>query len=146
MRLVLFIFESIGTQELLLIGIVALIFLGPRRMPEMARKLGKMMADFRNVTSEFKSTWEKEVNFEHEAEAMKTGKLPEDSQPVPRENSILPAAAGENDNFASPEIKSVDPAIFHNAKEISAQSERSVAATAADTKPAVDPNSKENWL
>ena len=52
----LFIFESIGTQELLLIGIVALIFLGPRRMPEMARKLGKIMSDFKNTTSELRST------------------------------------------------------------------------------------------
>ena len=37
----LFILENIGTQELLLIGIVALIFLGPRKMPEYAKKIGK---------------------------------------------------------------------------------------------------------
>ena len=45
----LFIFESIGTSELVLIGIVALIFLGPRKMPEMARKIGKMMNEFRST-------------------------------------------------------------------------------------------------
>ena len=49
----LFIFESIGTSELVLIGIVALIFLGPRKMPEMARKIGKMMNEFRSTTNEF---------------------------------------------------------------------------------------------
>ena len=69
----LFIFESIGTQELLLIGIVALIFLGPRRMPEMARKLGKIMSDFKNTTSEFKSTWEREVNFEKDSKRPSLG-------------------------------------------------------------------------
>jgi sec-independent protein translocase protein TatB len=145
MRLFLFIFESIGTQELVLIGIVALIFLGPRRMPEMARKLGKMMADFRNVTTEFKSTWEREVNFEQEAEAMKIGELTEDSSPVPRENSILPPAV-ENDNFTPPEIRSVDPAVFQNAAERSSQTGEPEASAAIDTKPADDPNAKENWL
>ena len=57
----LFIFESLGTSELILIGIVALIFLGPRRLPEIARKVGKMMADLRGTANEFKQTWEKEV-------------------------------------------------------------------------------------
>ena len=41
--MVLFIFESIGTSELLLVGIVALIFLGPRKLPELAKKAGKIM-------------------------------------------------------------------------------------------------------
>ena len=60
----LLILESIGTQELLLIGLCALIFFGPRKLPEMARTIGKYMAEFRKATSEFKETWEKEVNFD----------------------------------------------------------------------------------
>jgi len=100
--LYLFIFESIGTQELILIGIVALIFLGPRRMPEMARKIGKMMSDFRNTTNEFKSTWEREVNFAQEESALKNGELPRE-QPVSRSQS-------ENrDALASiPEVRAMD--------------------------------------
>ena len=35
----LFILESIGTSELLLIGLVALIIFGPRKLPELARML-----------------------------------------------------------------------------------------------------------
>ena len=65
----LFIFESIGTSELILIGIVALIFLGPRKLPEMARKIGKIMAEFRGTANEFKETWQREVSFEEEAKA-----------------------------------------------------------------------------
>lgn len=101
----LFIFESIGTSELILIGIVALIFLGPRRLPEMARKLGKMMADFRNTTNEFKSTWEREVNFEEEEHALRTGELP--PQPVAR-------AASENnptEHSPAPEVRTIDAEI-----------------------------------
>lgn len=51
-------------QELLLVGIVALIVFGPRKLPEMAKMIGKTMAEFRRVTGEFKETWEKEASFE----------------------------------------------------------------------------------
>lgn len=62
----LFILESIGTPELILIAVVALIVLGPRKLPQMAKTVAKTMAEFRNATNEFKSTWEKEVAFEEE--------------------------------------------------------------------------------
>lgn len=67
----LFIFESLGTSELLLIGIVALIFLGPRRLPDIARKAGKIMAEFRQAANEFRETWEREVNFEEETKLLR---------------------------------------------------------------------------
>lgn len=60
----LFIFESIGTSELILIGIVALIVFGPRKLPGLAKTLGKTMADFRKTTNEFKETWQREVDIE----------------------------------------------------------------------------------
>ncbi len=50
-----------GTQELILVGMVALIVFGPRKLPEMARKAGKMMRELRSVSNDFKSTWEQEV-------------------------------------------------------------------------------------
>ena len=56
----LFIFESIGTSELMLIGAVALIVFGPRKLPQLAKTLGKTIADFKNTTNEFKTTWERE--------------------------------------------------------------------------------------
>ena len=60
----LFIFESIGTAELLLIGLVALIIFGPRKLPELARMLGKARNEFKKTTDEFKETWTREVDFE----------------------------------------------------------------------------------
>ena len=92
----LFIFESLGTSELILIGIVALIFLGPRRLPEIARKAGKIMSELRGTANEFKQTWEREVDFEEETKALKIDNLladDVDEKPVPRENSILSDAA-----------------------------------------------------
>jgi Tat protein translocase TatB subunit len=60
--LVLLIGETIGWQELIFIGILALIFLGPRKLPTMARTIGKYMAEFRRAANEFKATWETEVS------------------------------------------------------------------------------------
>lgn len=67
----LFILESLGTSELILIGILALVLLGPRKLPEIARKAGKMMTEFRGTAAEFKETWQREVNFEEETKAFK---------------------------------------------------------------------------
>lgn len=61
----LFIFESLGTAELVVIGIVALIIFGPRKLPEFARTIAKTMADFRNTTAELKDTWQREVDLEN---------------------------------------------------------------------------------
>lgn len=101
----LFIFESIGTQELILIGLVALIIFGPRKLPELARTIGKTMADFRKVTSEFKSTWEKEI--EEDKKMLKT--LAED--PMKEENSISNFSVMEEDKkLLAPQVKQLDPA------------------------------------
>lgn len=61
-----FIGESISWQELLLIGIFALIFLGPRKLPQVAKTVGKAVAELRRAGQEFKKTWEKEVALEEE--------------------------------------------------------------------------------
>ena len=130
----LFIFENIGTQELLLIGLVALIFLGPRRMPEIARKIGKVMSDFRNATSEFKETWQREVNFEEEKKALDFTGI--EAEVVERVEPATETVIGEPP--AVPEIREVDPASF----DLSAAENTETAKTQADT----DTNDKRNWL
>ena len=143
----LFIFESIGTQELILIGIVALIFLGPRRMPEMARKLGKIMSDFKNTTSEFKATWEREVNFEQETKEIRSTieeATADFKEPVPRENKILSPAPEAV--IAAPEIRPVEPGLFDHLENAGAESEAPSEPLPAQQAAAADLNAKENWL
>lgn len=137
----LFIFESIGTSELLLIGVVALIFLGPRRMPEMARKIGKMMAEFRGTANEFKQTWQKEVDFEEEKKAFDINAL--DSEPVKRVESIIVTETVTEIVTAAPAIREVDAEKLEQLKAAAAQQQTEQASLppAAD-----DPNDKRNWL
>jgi sec-independent protein translocase protein TatB len=128
----LFILESIGTSELILIGIVALIFLGPRKLPEIAKTIGKAMAEFRKTTNDFKSTWEREVNFEEEEAAVRTGDLPE--EPVARITAIN-APLGE---VSAPEVKEIDQESFERLKQQAAAPE---PAPVRD-----DPSDKRSWL
>ncbi len=49
-----FIFGSAGAGEWIVLFIVVLIVVGPKRLPDVARKLGRMMEMFRRAADEFK--------------------------------------------------------------------------------------------
>ncbi len=46
---------GIGMPELIVIFVIALIVIGPKKLPDLARALGKGMAEFRKATSEIKA-------------------------------------------------------------------------------------------
>jgi Tat protein translocase TatB subunit len=60
----LLIFEFLGTTEMLVIAVVALVIFGPRRLPEIGRTVGKSLAEFRRASEDFRRTWEREVEVE----------------------------------------------------------------------------------
>lgn len=41
---------GIGWQELIIIAVVALIIVGPKKLPDLAKTLGKGFRDFKNAT------------------------------------------------------------------------------------------------
>ena len=51
----------LSVPHLAIIFLVALIVLGPDKLPQVARALGKTMADFRRITADFRTTIESEV-------------------------------------------------------------------------------------
>lgn len=59
--------ESIGTSELLVLLVVALVVFGPRKLPEMGRTLGRSLNEFKRASEEFQRTWE------HESDAERAG-------------------------------------------------------------------------
>jgi sec-independent protein translocase protein TatA len=50
---------GIGMPELMVILVVALVVLGPKRLPEIARALGKGLAEFRRATSDINEELQK---------------------------------------------------------------------------------------
>ncbi|GAB6161462.1 Sec-independent protein translocase protein TatB [Desulfothermus naphthae] len=52
---------GVGTSELLIIFLVALLVIGPSKLPEVARALGKALAEFRKVSTDVKRQIDLEV-------------------------------------------------------------------------------------
>lgn len=53
---------NIGFSELIVIFIIALIFLGPEKLPGLAKTLGKISRDLKRATNEFGDTIQREVD------------------------------------------------------------------------------------
>ena len=64
-------FFGIGFGEVLLILIVALIIWGPRRLPEIARTLGKTMRALRRATYDLTSAVTKEIDIQEKEDKEK---------------------------------------------------------------------------
>lgn len=75
---------GIGMTEMILIAALALIVLGPKKLPDLARSLGKGFAEFKRATNELKSTIDMEIKAEderHDKEvaARKEQKIPDNA-------------------------------------------------------------------
>jgi sec-independent protein translocase protein TatA len=62
--------SGIGFQEILIVLVVALLIFGPRRLPELARHLGRLTRELRQLAWEFRSALELET-FEHEGKVQR---------------------------------------------------------------------------
>lgn len=131
----LFILESIGTSELLLIGLVALIVFGPRKLPEFARMLGKARNEFKKTTDDFKRTWEREVDFEN----LERQDAPDlNTMNTISKNSLPASETALKNEIVVPEIKEVSQAEFET---MSAKKESVVSATTE-----INDADKRHWL
>ena len=79
---------GIGMPELLLILGLALIVLGPKKLPELAKTLGKGLAEFRRATEDLKDEFRK---MEHEVEDASTAAMLSDDPSL--EKPVEPATA-----------------------------------------------------
>lgn len=116
-----FILEGLGSTELLFILVIALIFFGPRKLPQLARSMGKGLAEFRKASDDFKRTWEREV-------ALETAKL--------EDNTILGADSQPTYEPAHPVN---EPVVETPDSELVVAREASVAATPETPKAWVEP-------
>jgi len=86
---------GIGSTELLVILVVALIILGPSKLPEMAKALGKAMGEFRRVSTDVKRTIEMEAEQAEQksrAEEARKELFPE-AKPAPAAEAEMSPAA-----------------------------------------------------
>jgi sec-independent protein translocase protein TatB len=120
------------------------MFLGPRKLPGIARTIGKYMAEFRKTTSEFKSTWEKEVDFAIEEETIKKESEDMSTPQAARIGEIKTESAAVP--LGAPEIKQIDSSAF---KDLPRQIETPEPETAPEAEAAPEPpkpHGKQDWL
>lgn len=111
-------------------------------MPEIAKKLGKIMNEFRGTANEFKDTWQREVSFEEEAKALDLNAL--DEEPVARVESDT---VSEPETAASaPAIKEIDPAKFEELKASAAKKKPSAKKNKKEPQATNGSSDKKNWL
>jgi len=95
---------GIGLPEMIIILVVALLVVGPSKLPELAKTLGKAFTEFRRMADEVKETFEEEVIKEEQTKtSAKNEEAGEDEkkQDEAAENDIKKDVAaypsGEND-------------------------------------------------
>ena len=110
------ILESLGSTELLFILAIALIFFGPRKWPQLARSMGKGLAEFRRASDDFKRTWEREVAMETSSvteSSILEGEVDSTTEPTPDEanaESPAPELVAANPELAVPRESAVEAA------------------------------------
>lgn len=126
----LFILESLGSTELLFILVMALVFFGPRKLPQISKSLGKSLAEFRRASDDFKRTWEREV-------AIESGQT----------NTI----ASEPENIST-DYSAVEPTVAplpseHSiSRDLKQPDEQLQSETVSDDSNSPEPPRKRDWL
>ncbi|GAC1358553.1 MAG: hypothetical protein NVSMB3_05640 [Acidobacteriaceae bacterium] len=69
-------------QDSAVIFFIALILFGPKKLPELARQLGKLMGEFRRASNEFRVQMEDELRTSEQAERQKQIAAMEAAAPV----------------------------------------------------------------
>lgn len=62
---------NISMGDTLLLMVIALVVLGPRRLPQIGRQIGKLMYEFRKASNDFKFQMEEELRQSEEADRRK---------------------------------------------------------------------------
>ena len=122
---------GIGMPELIVILVIALIVLGPRKLPDLARALGKGMAEFKKATQELKESLDVEEDLrEAKRDLVDSISGLEDTAQIP------PAPADED----TPKYQDYDQMLsdYEKSKQASSQEDQEVTAPHGDEEPKKD--------
>ena len=122
--------------EVVIIAILALLLLGPERLPDAAKKLGKGLRDIKKATDDLKDQVEQEIYGQPQKPARPALVPPVPAQPVPGPAGPPPVATAEN-------VPGLDAALAEPAAPAGGEGSARPGPTITAPMPAVVPPSSE---
>lgn len=99
---------NLGAGEIAVIMIVALLLLGPDKLPELARGIGKFVREFRRQTDDVRGMVEREF-YKMDQEVFSEDQAKRIEPPAPAQPAIPPTTGPEAGEMTQPEYPSIFP-------------------------------------
>lgn len=92
---------GVGFTEMLLLAVIALIFVGPERLPKIARTMGQLTRQARGAWQNLQSELQAEIDADHNRKIMQAKPAAEDPKPEPTAEPAAEAIPKETADAAS---------------------------------------------
>jgi TatA/E family protein of Tat protein translocase len=100
----------LSIPHMIVVFVVVLVVFGPQKLPELARGLGKLMAEFRKASTDFKTAFEEEMrDLERQAREVERRKIASGPEAAEAQPAALPVSVeAETAGHAPPDAQAPD--------------------------------------
>ena len=113
---------SVGTPEILLVLVIALLIFGPTKLPELGKSLGRAIREFKKASAELQETIEREVD-EVKRQASDTPRTGADARGASLPAGALPPPSTPMPAPPAPAAAEKEPPVLVAEKEPTAPTE-----------------------
>jgi sec-independent protein translocase protein TatA len=107
---------GIGLPEIIIILVIALIVFGPKKLPELAKSLGKGMAEFKKATDDFKSSIENDMRVDLDQDETYNPEVGSEAETLAASETALPDSSESSSE--TPSSAALPPENPENAPEM----------------------------